>query len=108
VWHPNWEFVPAGIPRELWLHNLEHGGMALLWNCPSGCPEVTDALEAFRLGQRPDRFGLIRILGTPDLQMPRRVAAVAWGWRWQGDTVDLQTLQCLVDRRLDRAPESLP
>jgi hypothetical protein len=40
--------------------------------------------------------------------MPHKVAAVAWGWRWQGDAVDMPAMRCFIDARYDRAPESIP
>jgi hypothetical protein len=107
-WRQPWEMYATQVPREEWVHNLEHGGIVLLYNCPTPCPDVVDALTAIRLGRQPDRFNAIRILGTPDLEMPRRVAAVAWGWRWQGDSVDADAIECFIDARYDRGPESLP
>jgi len=96
------------MPREKWMHNLEHGGIVLLYNCPSGCSNVLDALTNIRLSQPPDKYNVIRILVVPDAKMPHQVAAVSWGWRWQGDTVDTAAIQCFINARYDRAPESLP
>lgn len=108
MWKQPWDMYATQVPREEWVHNLEHGGVVLLYNCATPCPDVVDALTAIRLARPPDRFNTIRILGTPDPEMPRRVAAVAWGWRWQGDVVDEATLRCFIDKRYDHAPESLP
>jgi hypothetical protein len=90
------------------MHNLEHGGVALLYNCPTGCDDVIGALTTLYQSTLPDQFNEQRILIVPDAQMPHRVAAVAWGWRWQGDAVDAPTMRCFIDARYDRAPESIP
>ncbi|MFL5318889.1 MAG: DUF3105 domain-containing protein, partial [Myxococcaceae bacterium] len=39
---------PDAQPVCNWVHNLEHGHVALLFNCPSGCTDVTDALGQIR------------------------------------------------------------
>jgi hypothetical protein len=108
MWQEPWGAYPAELPRERWVHNLEHGGVVLLYNCPAGCTDVVTALTALRDATPPDRFNEQRLLITPDSVMPHRVAAVAWGWRWQGDAVDGATLRCFIDARYDRAPESIP
>jgi hypothetical protein len=107
-WAEPWGPYPQGLPRERWMHNLEHGGVVLLYNCPAGCDDVIAELTALRNGTTPDRFGLQRILIVPDSEMPARVAAVAWRWRWQGDSVDTTTMRCFIDARYDQAPESIP
>jgi Protein of unknown function (DUF3105) len=108
MWQEPWGAYPGGLPRERWVHNLEHGGVVLLYNCPSGCDDVVAALTALRDATPPDRFNEQRLLIVPDAAMPHRVAAVAWGWRWQGDAVDAAALRCFIDARYDRAPESIP
>jgi hypothetical protein len=107
-WERTWGVFPMPLPRGRWLHNLEHGGVLLLYNCPGGCDDVVQRLVALRNGRRPDRYNAVRVIVTPDPLMPKRVAAVAWNWRWQGDDVDEATLNCFIDRRYDRAPESIP
>jgi hypothetical protein len=108
MWQEPWGDYPMELPRERWVHNLEHGGVVLLYNCPSGCEDVHQALIAIRNGRQPDQYNAVRILVTPDSVMPHKVAAVAWLWRWQGDTVDANAINCFINARYDRAPESLP
>jgi hypothetical protein len=106
------------VPRETWVHNLEHGGIVLLYNCPSacdtdaGCTDGCDAdvqkLIAIRGGRKPDLFNEVRVLITPDSLMPHKFAAIAWGWRWQGEAVDAAEINCFIDARYDKAPESIP
>jgi hypothetical protein len=99
---------PTPLDRERWLHNLEHGGIVLLYNCPQGCPADTAQLVAIKNGRRPDKFGAVRVIVNPDKLMPKKFAAVAWGYRWQGDTIDAATINCFIDARYDKAPESVP
>ena len=70
-----------------WLHNLEHGHAVLAYNCPGGCPELVAKLGALwdALQPNPTRK---RTLLTPDPKLPRKVAAVVWGFGWMGDDYD--------------------
>ncbi|HEX9105291.1 MAG TPA: DUF3105 domain-containing protein, partial [Polyangia bacterium] len=108
MWQEPWGPYPDGLPRERWVHNLEHGGIVLAYNCPSGCADVVGELTTIRDATPPDRFNLQRFLIVPDAQMPHRVAAIAWGWRWQAEAVDMSGIRCFVNARYDRAPESIP
>jgi hypothetical protein len=99
---------PDLVQRGYWVHNLEHGAIVLLYNCPSGCDADVQALTALRNGTPPDRFNTVRVLVTPDPLVPHRFAALAWGWRWQGDAVDADAIRCFIGARYDRAPESTP
>lgn len=80
-----WDRHYQALDRGYYVHNLEHGGVALLYNCPAGCPEVVDQLLAVVRDANPDdTCGAPvrhRILVAADLLMPPevQVAAVAWG-----------------------------
>jgi len=121
-----WGAFDETIPRESWVHNLEHGGIVLLYNC-SGvsapnydafmnppdagswpCADVTDALRTVLAEEPPDKFGEVRILVTADEAAPKKVSAVAWDWVYQSDTVDLTALRCFRDARYGMGPEDAP
>ncbi|HXU69635.1 MAG TPA: DUF3105 domain-containing protein [Polyangia bacterium] len=108
MWQEPWQPYPDGLPRERWVHNLEHGGIVLLYNCPGGCDDVVGELTALWQATPPDRYNEQRVLIVPDSAMPHKVAAIAWGWRWQGESVDSGAIRCFMDARYDRAPESIP
>ncbi len=106
-WMP-WGLQSSTIAPEYWVHNLEHGGIVELYNCPQGCDADVQALVALMNGRPPDQFGEHRFIITAEASLPRRFAVVAWLWRWQGDAIDFDTIDCFIKRRYDRAPESLP
>jgi hypothetical protein len=126
--HP-WGAFPEGVPREWWVHNLEHGGIALLFSCPGlpdagvgggadggvgdggvawPCSELSTPLRALRDERATDKFGVVRILVTPDPLLPKRVAAAAWGWAYVADVVDQKELRCFIESRYGRGPEDAP
>jgi hypothetical protein len=77
------------LPACNFLHNLEHGAVVLLYNCPDGCPEITDALAAI-VAAPPDDPDCIapRLVLTPYAEMDVKVAAAAWGYTWTSDCMD--------------------
>ena len=88
-----------------WVHNLEHGHVVLLFNCPGGCPAELAALEAFREKVPSGVNGVPRALVVPWPTLPGKVGAVAWGTSWVGDSVDDAALRCVLDAQDDAAPE---
>ena len=41
------------VDPEYWVHNLEHGYIVVLYNCPSGCPADIAALTRWLTGTHP-------------------------------------------------------
>lgn len=88
------------VPDENWVHNLEHGDVVLLWNCPDGCPEQVTWMTGFA-AEHPDR-----VVVTPYPEMPWRFAVVAWRFRWMGGCLDEAQVRSFYATHVDGAPES--
>ena len=47
-WHydeaASWGVKNEPVPEERLIHNLEHGGVVIYYNCPEGCPETVEKL----------------------------------------------------------------
>lgn len=100
-----WDQAP---PTGQWLHNLEHGAVAILYNCPNGCPELVQQLKdlypRLPLGANARR-GSPRALIFPYTDMDHMIAVVAWGWLLELDGYDEDQVVRFVNSRLDRGPE---
>jgi hypothetical protein len=76
----NWGESDLQIPPELYVHNLEDGGVMLAYSCESSCPDLVNDLR-----QTLDDFPGRNLLLMPyqDIVDPDgiafRAAAVAWG-----------------------------
>jgi hypothetical protein len=96
------------LPTGIWLHNLEHGAVVYLYNCPSGCPDLVQQLKdlypTLPLG-RNSRGGQPRALIMPYTDMDHKLAAVAWGWKLELDDFDKDLLTRFFEQRIDRGPE---
>ncbi len=76
------------LPPQRWLHNLEHGGIAFLYD-----PCVPEAQRVALLGiakaQAGDDAGLFRWVMTPYPGLPTPVAVVAWQHTWTAECIDV-------------------
>jgi hypothetical protein len=75
----NWGPSEEPLPPELFIHNLEDGGIVLAYNCPDGCADLSSGIEA-----------IVTDVGAGTLSTPYeepivdpdgneyRAAAVAW------------------------------
>jgi hypothetical protein len=104
--YPTWSSAgekDEPVERGFWVHNLEHGWIVLLYNCPDGCDAELDALREV-LDARPD----LDILLTPDpLLGGSRFAALSWTWVHAFEQPVVDELLCFVDQHYDHAPESV-
>ncbi len=100
-----WGIHADTVPAEYFVHNEEHGGLILLYNCPSGCPGIVDTLTEIVNAQPADPLcagsGVTnRMVMTPDPNILGPVAAAAWGWTYNefDDCVDVASLQDFIDQ----------
>ena len=95
-----WGVHSEEVRDEFWVHNLEHGGVAFLYNCPEGCADDVATLEGYVLTLGPTA------LLTPYAALPTRYAAVAWEHRLLQDCLDLGAMQAFYQDHVDNGPES--
>ncbi|MCB9687392.1 MAG: DUF3105 domain-containing protein [Alphaproteobacteria bacterium] len=100
--HPCWTTFGVhtdAVEDEHWVHNLEHGGVALLHGC-SGCDADVASLEGVATSSP---FGLA--LPYPDMEQP--FTAVSWGWRLTLGCWDEEAVATFLAEHENRAPESV-
>jgi hypothetical protein len=98
-WAP-WGVHEDPVRPENWVHNLEHGGVVFLYDCPDGCEAAVAKLAAF-VDEHP------QALLTPYLGLPTRFGYVSWGYRLLTDCDDIAAARAFYDAHVDRAPESI-
>lgn len=107
-----WDRHYQALDRAYYVHNLEHGGIVLLYNCPGGCQDVVDNLLDVVRGAKVDDTceGAVhnRMLVVQDPLMPAevQVAAVAWGQVYTASCFDPYIAR-FARTRYRRAPEDL-
>ena len=102
------------VPRGYYVHDLEHGAVVLLFNCArsdAGCDElpaalqqVSDALPSDGMCTAPVR---VRTVISPDPLLPTPIAAVAWGFVYRAECVDLPSLKAFAAAHYAQGPENV-
>jgi hypothetical protein len=102
----------APLPRGYYVHNQEHGGVVLLYNCPEGCPDEISAMQAIMADLPPDPLCAApgvstRTLITADPALPSgiRFAAAAWGFTYTADCFDVQSMRDFILAHYAQGPE---
>ena len=98
----DWDVYASALDPRHWVHNLEHGGIVYLYDCPDGCADDVATLTALHAANPAGT-----VLVTPYEGLGSRFAAVAWGKRMLLDCADEGALQQFYVDHVDQAPESV-
>jgi hypothetical protein len=94
------------IPPGYWVHNLEHGGIVVLYNCAEPCPDTVAQLrEAFVNLPRSRAFNRVKLVATPYPGMSSKIAYAAWGKVQELDEFDYDQLLRFYNAYVDKGPE---
>jgi hypothetical protein len=111
--YPVWAAYAAygvPVPRGFYVHDLEHGAIVILYNCPSGCAQDVADVEALLTARAPDPLCTSpvqnRFVVAPDPAIPTRFAAAAWGYALTSDCFDLPALGAFIDAHYAHGAEN--
>ena len=107
-WHYSDAFAPATwgvhdavLPDEELVHNLEHGGIGIHYDCPEGCDELVENLTG--VVTRAREQGL-KVIMSPYPGMDTTIALAAWTFLDKFDEFDEGRIKDFInDRESDRA-----
>jgi hypothetical protein len=91
-----WGVYEDPLPDEVLVHNLEHGGIGIHYNCPDGCDELIDQLEG--IANRA-----VKVILAPYPDMDTTIALTAWTFLDAFEEFDKDRVEDFV-----RAHESSP
>ncbi len=96
------------LPPQRWIHNLEHGGVALLYH-PCAPPEIIEELKTLAQGvpEANDGGGPFRWVLTPFADLPSTIAVVTWGKVHQAECVREEEILEFVEANYRQAPEDV-
>ena len=105
-----WQDTADTLPEGAFVHNLEHGGIAVLYNCPSGagCDTLKSQLENYVKNLAPvePQFGEVKMVLTPYSKgMTTKLALVAWHWVEFLDGYDQAAITRFYEIHVDKGPE---
>ena len=112
--YPVWaayKSYPFPVPLGFLVHDLEHGAVELLYNCPQGCADEVALAQAFldSLPQDPRCTPEVKhqTILSPDPTLPSRWAAVAWGHSLTTSCFDSAAFQQFYDANIGHGPEDI-
>ncbi len=101
------------VPREMYVHDMEHGAVVLSYRCGGECAEVVSALEKVFDGANADPLCLsagstprARLVLTPDPELDTPIAASAWGATYTATCIDTDSLAKFVSANYGKGPEA--
>lgn len=94
------------LPPQRWLHNLEHGAIAFLYN-PCAPGPMVEQLREFARHWDPGDGSRFRWVLTPYQNLPTPIAIVAWRWRAEMSCFDATTAHLFVKAHYLQAPENV-
>lgn len=110
-WHYPQPLAPAkwavhvdSIPDEILVHNLEHGGIGVHYNCPEVCDDLVDQLA--EIVRDSTRQGL-KVIMSPYPEIGSKIAITAWNFIDKFDQFDEQRIRAFIEshERSPNAPE---
>jgi hypothetical protein len=101
----SWGVHKDFIPDEKKIHNLEHGGISITYNCPSGCDELVKSLAD--IVERGRTEGM-ELLLSPHPGTEKRIALTAWAFIDHLDPFDKDRIINFIDAHHNspNAPET--
>jgi hypothetical protein len=109
--YPNWSrwgvFNPAPVD-ELIVHNLEHGGIIIFYDCPDNCPTSQDKLASYANRYSPDAFVGVMVAPRSNLPNDARIALVSWQHRLLLKSLDVDKINDFILKRFNKGPEIDP
>jgi hypothetical protein len=104
------------IPTSYLVHDEEHGGVIILYNCDAGCVDLVSQLQSIIDSQPRDSLCAAeeptihaRFLLAPDPDLDVPLAALTWGWWYkQSDAcVNTDALQSFITAHYENAREDV-
>ncbi|HEY8694072.1 MAG TPA: DUF3105 domain-containing protein [Chloroflexota bacterium] len=94
------------IPEGNFIHDLEHGGIVILYNCPSGCPDEVSQFRGLLTSlPRSAQFNQVKLVVSPNAKIDHHIALLAWDYQQDLDSFDATAIRAFYQAHLDKGPE---
>jgi hypothetical protein len=107
-----WQTI-ATMREGHYIHNLEHGGIVILYNCPSGqeCDKLKSDLSNYVETRAPIEpiYKEVKLVMSPySRDMKKKVALLAWNWIEFLDGYDEKEITRFYEIHVNNGPEKVP
>ena len=101
----SWGVHTTPVPKENLVHNMEHGGVLILYNCTSRCDDIVTALADYTNAELAKGKNIVM---APYPGMQQHIALVGWTRLDAFDDLDMERVQRFIDTHERRFnPENL-
>ena len=90
----SWGVHSSFIPEEKRIHNLEHGGISITYNCPEGCEDIISELNGIVERARDENM---KILLSPYPGTERKITLTSWTFIQSFDNYDKGKIIDFID-----------
>jgi len=103
-----WQMYDRPIPPEVFVHNLEHGGIVLLYRCDTACSQLVGQLRELYQSFPKAKNNKVKMVVAPDPKIKSAIAIMAWTWIDELPGFDRERLLKFYSAHVDRGPEDVP
>jgi hypothetical protein len=106
-----WGTVKTPVLAEEYVHNLEHGGIVLLYQCSGGDCDTNYQLAQQIFSQLPkdSKFNEVKLLAAPYQDMPAKATLLAWDHQRDfAGMPGLDDVKAFYLEFVNKGPESVP
>ncbi|NUO49967.1 MAG: DUF3105 domain-containing protein [Polyangiaceae bacterium] len=104
----------TAVPREMYVHNLEHGGIVMAYKCSGLCPDILQAYEDAVDAHGIDPLCTISPVGaersrfviTPDPELAEPIGLAAWRATYVATCIDPPSILDFVNAHYAKGPEN--
>ena len=108
----SWGVSDSPLAEGRFVHNLEHGGIAILYKCPAdpaACTALKQQLQdVYKLLPADRQFHEVKAVVSPYERMNHQIDLLAWGWIDELDQFDGDEITRFYQAHVDQGPESVP
>jgi hypothetical protein len=106
--YPTYGVAPEPVPPVVWLHNLAHGEIILLYRCPDGCSDLETRARELQASLPPGRNARgrgARLLASAYDEMEVPIAVIAWNQLLAMEHFDRDRIVAFYAEHIDQGPE---
>jgi hypothetical protein len=105
TWRPPGVY-DSPVPEGNFIHDLEHGAIVILYNCPSDCPNLVNQLKGLLTSlPRSQQWNEVKLVVSPNNKIDHQIALLAWDYEQDLDAYDEAAIRAFYVAHLDKGPE---
>lgn len=94
------------VPEGAWVHNLEHGGIVVLFKCVADCEVKAGEIRPIYDRLPKGAFGEVKLLAAPYDRGLTDYTLLGWGWQEDLEMLDPARVERFYRDLLDKGPEN--